>query len=40
VELGGAEGLLERLAAAELAVEGIGAEEVLIVEDDVVNAMT
>ena len=38
VELGGAERLLERLAAAERAEEPVGAEQVLVVEDDVVDA--
>ena len=38
MELGGADRLLERLAAAEGAVEAIGAEQVLVVEDDVVDA--
>ena len=38
VELGRAHRLLERLAAAQRAVEAIGAEQVLVVEDDVVDA--
>ena len=38
VELGRAHGLLEGLAAAEGAVEAVGAEQVFVVEDDVVDA--
>ena len=38
VELRRAERLLKRLAAAELAIEAIGAEQVFVIEDDVVDA--
>ena len=38
VELRGAQRLLKRLAAAQRAVEAVGAEQVFVVEDDVVDA--
>ena len=38
MEFGGAEGFLKRLAAAKLAIEAVGAEQVFVIEDDVVDA--